>query len=150
MIEVGELRTAAESLRVQLVPIEVTSVADIQRALTASVEAGCDSLITLVDGVTSISRAEIVEFLSQKRLLGVYQVRNFVDAGGLISYGLNYCRHFRRAASYVDRILKGARPGDLPIEQPTEFELVINTKMAKTLGIEIPPALLARADEVLE
>jgi putative ABC transport system substrate-binding protein len=100
--------------------------------------------------VTFPNRSRIAELASHRGLPAIYQVRDFVDAGGLISYGLNYCRHFHRAASYVDRILKGARPADLPIELPTEFELAINLKAAKGLGINIPPTLLARADQVIE
>ena len=150
LLEVEELRVAASILRVQLIPLEVRTAPDIERTLPAAVSAGCDGLITLVDGVTFPNRTQITEFVSRQRLLGIYQVSNFVDGGGLMSYGLNYCRHYRRAASYVDRILKGAQPADLPIELPTEFELVINMKVAKALGVEIPPTLLARADLVLE
>ena len=83
-------------------------------------------------------------------LPAIFQVREFVEVGGLVSYGLNYCQHFRRGATYVDKILRGALPADLPVELPIKFELVINVKTAKALGLEIPPTLLATADEVIE
>jgi putative ABC transport system substrate-binding protein len=108
------------------------------------------ALIVLVDGITLSNRELILGLAAQLKIPAIYQVRDFVDSGGLISYGLNFCQHFAQAATYVDKILRGAKPSDLPVELPTKFELVINLKTAKTLGLEIPPTLLALADEVIE
>jgi putative ABC transport system substrate-binding protein len=95
-------------------------------------------------------RRRLVDLSAKHRLPTVYPSRDFVDGGGLMAYGANLADLFRRAAVYVDKILKGTKPGDMPVEQPTKFELVINLKTAKALGLEVPPALLARADEVIE
>jgi putative ABC transport system substrate-binding protein len=92
----------------------------------------------------------LVDLAAKHRLPAVYTVKEYVDAGGLVSYGPNLADLFRRAATYVDRILKGAKPGDLPVEQPTKFELVINLKTARTLGLTIPPSVLSRADQIIE
>jgi putative tryptophan/tyrosine transport system substrate-binding protein len=109
-----------------------------------------DALIAVEDYVTFIHRTQVVGFAVMSRLPSIYGLREFVEAGGLMSYGTDRRDLFRRSASYIDRILKGARPGDLPIEQPTKFELVINLRTAKALGLTIPPSLLARADQVIE
>jgi ABC-type uncharacterized transport system substrate-binding protein len=109
-----------------------------------------DAFIVLVDGVTLTNRELVVNLINRSKIPAIYQVRDFVDAGGLISYGLDFCQHFSRAASYVDKILRGTKPADLPVEFPTKFELVINLKTCKALSITPPPTLLARADETIE
>ena len=96
------------------------------------------------------ARARITELAAQSRLPAIYVVREYVESGGLVAYGTSLRESWRRAATYVDKILKGAKPGDLPVEQPTKFELVINLKTAKALGLTVPPSLLATADEVIE
>jgi putative tryptophan/tyrosine transport system substrate-binding protein len=104
----------------------------------------------LHDGLTATNLAKIIGFAQQAKLPTVFQLRQYVDAGGLMSYGVNYCHHLRRAAAYADRILKGTHPSDLPVELPTHFEFIINRKTADFLGLDIPISLLARADEVIE
>jgi putative ABC transport system substrate-binding protein len=108
------------------------------------------ALITIEDPLTLNHRRQIADFASKNRLPAIFGLREFVDAGGLMTYGTHIADLLRRAAGYVDKILKGAKPGDLPVEQPTKFEFVINLKTAKAIGLEIPPMLLARADEVIE
>ena len=117
----------------------------------AVVESGrVAALLTLIDPFTREYRQRIVDFAAQRHLPAIYDAREFVQSGGLISYGPNLLAMQPRVAEYVDKIFKGAKPGDLPVEQPTKFELVINLKAAKALGLAVPPALLARADEVIE
>jgi putative ABC transport system substrate-binding protein len=114
------------------------------------VAARAQALVVVVDPLTVRYRGRIVELATTNQLPAMYGFREFVDAGGLIAYGVNLPYLCRRAALYVDKILKGAAPAELPVEQPTHFELVINLKTAKALGLEVPPTLLARADEVIE
>jgi putative ABC transport system substrate-binding protein len=130
--------------------VEISTSASVETALSALGKARPSALITLVDGVTLSNRQRIVEFALKHRLPAIYQVRDFSDAGGLMSYGVNLQSMQRRTAIYVDKILKGAKPADLPVEQPTTFELVINLKTARALGLTIPPSLLQRADEVIQ
>jgi putative tryptophan/tyrosine transport system substrate-binding protein len=123
---------------------------EIAAAITDAVFAGCDSLLIEATDILLSHRYLIVSLAAQQRLPTISRHRGFVHAGGLASYGESLPDLFRRAATYVDKLLKGARPADLPVEQPTTFELAINVKTAKTLGLTIPPTLLARADEVIE
>jgi putative ABC transport system substrate-binding protein len=121
--------------------------------LKAAVEAASKRGAALVvgnDSVTLVGRQHLVELTTKHRVPAIYGTREFVDIGGFMSYAVSYPDLYRRAATYVDKILKGAKPSELPVEQPTTFELVINLKTAKALGVTVPPTLLSRADEVIE
>jgi putative tryptophan/tyrosine transport system substrate-binding protein len=143
-----ETKTAARALGLQAELLDVRSQSDLGRALERAQHV--DALVIGADGLTQMYQQTILDFVARNRLPAVYPAREFVEAGGLIAYAVNYPDLYFRLASFVDKIFKGAQPGELPVEQPTKFELVINSKTAKVLGLEIPPTLLARADEVIE
>jgi len=144
-----ETERAARSLGVEVQLFDVRRAEDLERAFEAAVKQRANALVVGQDGVTQANGKHIVALAVKYRLPAIYFSSEYIDDGGLISYGVNYPDLYRRAASYVDKILKGAKPGDLPIEQPTKFDLIINRKTAKALGLRIPPALLARADRVI-
>jgi putative ABC transport system substrate-binding protein len=145
------MQAAAKSLRLTLEPlVGVGDSEQLEKGFGAIVAARSQALIMESDLALLSRREQIVDFATKRRLPGLYAYREFVEIGGLASYAPSYPAMFRRAAVYVDKILKGARPGELPIEQPTKFELVINLKTAKTLGLTIPQSLLLRADEVIQ
>ena len=123
---------------------------DLQAAFRTAKAEHADAMYVLPSPMFNRHRARLAELAVKHRLPGIYEAKEYVVAGGLMSYGPSFPDLFRRSASYVDRILKGAKPGDLPIEQPTKFEFVINLKTAKALGLTIPPSLLARADQIIE
>ena len=143
-------QVAAKALGVQLQSLEVRADNDFDPAFRAAIQGKPDALSVRADSFTLFHRKRIVDFALKSRLPAIYELREYVDAGGLMSYGPSREDLHRRAANYVDRILKGASPADLPVEQPTKFELVINLKTAKALGLMIPPSLLLRADQVFE
>jgi putative tryptophan/tyrosine transport system substrate-binding protein len=145
-----EMEGAAQRFKITLQPLVVRRPQDFVRTFSALDQHLPDALIVYVIPITYGHRAEILDFVVKRRLPAIYSAREFVDVGGLMSYGPNLRELFRRSATYVDKILRGSRPGDLPVEQPTKFELVINLKTARTLGLTIPPSLLARADQVIE
>jgi putative ABC transport system substrate-binding protein len=140
----------APSLAVEAVPAGVRDAGEIERAVTAFARSANGGLVITSGLLTAIHRDLIVMLAARYRLPAVYSERVFVDAGGLISYGTNYIDQFRLAAGYVDRILKGEKPADLPVQAPTRFELVINLKTAKALKLDIPATVYARANEVIE
>jgi putative ABC transport system substrate-binding protein len=146
----GEAKVAAQSLRVQLQILEARRPDEFQSVFAAMARERAGALLVFPDGMFLLQRTRITDFAAKSSLPAMYGRREFVDAGGLMSYASSLGYNLRRAAAYVDKILKGAKPGDLPIEQPTKFELVINLKTAKALGLTIPPSLLARADQVIE
>jgi ABC-type uncharacterized transport system substrate-binding protein len=148
--DLKEVQAAADALKVTVHSLPVRAPNDFDDAFKTAVKSRAGGLITLEDPFTIAHRTRIAGLALRHRLPAVYAVRQFVDAGGLMSYGPDRADQNRRAATYVDRILKGAKPADLPVEQPTKFELVINLKTAKALGLTIPQSLLLRADEVLQ
>jgi putative ABC transport system substrate-binding protein len=150
VLEVTRLRAAVERLGLTLRPKDVRNGADVDSAFVQMARERPDALIVLVDGVTTTHRQRIVDLAARHRLPAIYQVREFVEAGGLMSYGLNIGRQQERTAEYMHRIFKGAKPSDLPVEQPTRIELVINRKAVAALGVTVAPELLLRADEVIE
>jgi putative tryptophan/tyrosine transport system substrate-binding protein len=145
-----EIEAAGKELELKIVRAEVGTPSDIGSAYDALAAADIEVVVVEQSNMLVVSRKQIAEAAAAKKLPTVYGYREHVEAGGLISYGVNLNSCFHRAAYYVDKILKGAKPGDLPIEFPTEIELVINLKTAKTLGLKIPPTLLVRADGVIE
>ena len=149
-LEIKVLQTAAQRVGLTLRPFQVRRLSDIKAAFSTMAQERPDGLVVLRDSVTGYHREAIVQLASSIRLPAIYQVSEFVDAGGLISYGMDILRQYRRSAFYADKILKGAKPGDIPVEQPTTFELVVNLKAAKTIGIKIPQSILLRADRVIE
>ncbi len=146
----NDARKAGEALKIVLVPVKATSANEIQGAIAAMKKERVGAIIVPADVFFLTERKKILELASQAKLPAVYARREYVEEGGLISYGLNLTDMFRRSASFVDKIFKGAKPGDLPFEQPTKFELVINMKTARTLGMKIPQSVLFRADRVIE
>jgi putative ABC transport system substrate-binding protein len=140
----------ARALGVPLQFVEARGPADFDRAFSDMTRARAGALTVLGGAMLFTERRRLVDLAAKNRLPAVYSWRDFVDVGGLMSYGPNLADLLRRAATYVDKILKGTKPGDLPVEQPTKFELVINLKAAKALGLTIPQSLLQRADEVIQ
>jgi putative ABC transport system substrate-binding protein len=145
-----ETESAARSLGLQLQLLAVRRPTDFETAFEAATRARAEALIVLASPVLGFHRQRLVSLTAKHRLPATYPAREFVEEGGLMAYGPSAADLPRRAAAYVDKILKGAKPGDLPIEEPTKFELVINGKTAKALGLTIPPSLLLRADQVIE
>ncbi len=145
-----EAEVAARSLRVTLHPLEVREPKDFQGAFRSALKERAGALITLRNPLIVSERKMIADLALKNRLPAIYDDREFVEVGGLMSYGTNLADLYRRAATYVDKILKGAKPADLPVEQPMKFELVINLKTAKQIGVTIPPNVLARADKVIK
>jgi len=145
----GELKAAASSLSIELKFVGARRPEEITAALSAESRAHAEALYVIEDPLFTTHRTTILKLASKARVPTMYGGRHWVEGGGLISYGANYDDLARRSAEYVDRILKGAQPADLPIEQPTKFELAVNLKTAKTLGVTIPESILLRADEVI-
>jgi putative tryptophan/tyrosine transport system substrate-binding protein len=144
-----EGQVAAQGLKVTLISLEVRNREEIEKALAGSGKERAQAVFDLPDPVTFVNRQLITNFAAKHKLPAMYSFREYVDGGGLMSYGTSFPALLHRAATYVDKILKGARPADLPVEQPTKFELVINLKTAKQIGLTIPPNVLARADRVI-
>jgi putative ABC transport system substrate-binding protein len=148
--EMREAQSTALRLGLEVGLLEITQGDDIPLAFNTALNDRADALYVCADPLTGINRVRIVSLAQAARLSTMFSEREFVEAGGLISYGPNSPDLFRRAAELVDKILRGANPADIPVEQPTKFDLMINLKTARVLGIDVPPTLLARADEVIE
>ena len=150
VVESQEMQQAARQLNLALTVYEVHSPAQIEAAFDAMVRQDAQALVILADVFMNVHRQKLADLAIRNRLPAMYGFREFTEVGGLISYGASLHALHKDAARYVDKILKGADPGEIPVEQPTRFELVINGKTAQALGIEIPPAVLTTADEILE
>src|SRR5262249_53727361 len=145
-----EIQAAAQQLRLQLQSLEVRSSNDLDSAFEAALRERSQALITSPEPLINAHMKRIVDFATKNRLPAMYAGPEAVDAGGLMSYAPHYADHYRRAATYVDKILKGAKPADLPVEQPIKFEFIISLNAAKQIGLTIPPNVLARADKVIK
>jgi putative ABC transport system substrate-binding protein len=145
-----EMEIAASAFKVQLHYFNVVDPKTIDTAFGAVRKERADAVLVLTSVVTTTQRAKIIDLAVKNQLPAIYFTAEFVEAGGLLAYGASFNDLFRRAATYVDKILKGAKPADLPVEQPTKFELVINLKTAKALGLTIPQSVLGRADQIIE
>jgi putative ABC transport system substrate-binding protein len=145
-----ELQSSAHALGLTIRPIEVRDASEFEGAFSAMTHEGVNGMIVLAGTLTSAHRKRIVDLAEKARLPAMYSDRGFVEVGGLMSYAANFGEQYRRAAVYVDKIIKGTKPIDLPVETPTKFELIINLKAARQIGLTIPPAVLARADKVIK
>jgi putative ABC transport system substrate-binding protein len=145
-----ETELAAGAYKVQLQNLDVLSLKDIETAFRDASKGRAGAVLVLASPIIESHRTQIADLAAKNRLPAIYYAPEFVEAGGLMSYGTSFADLFRRAATYVDKILKGAKPGDLPVEQPTKFEFIINLKAAKQIGLTIPPNVLARADKVIK
>jgi putative ABC transport system substrate-binding protein len=146
----NEIETATQDLSMSLVQVEASTVPDLDTNLRGILSQRPDALMATADPFLDLQIRKIIDFLASNRIPGMFVVREYVLAGGLISYGPSRPDLFRRSATYVHKILQGTRPSDLPVEQPTKLDLVLNLKAAKTLGLTFPQTLLATADEVIE
>jgi putative ABC transport system substrate-binding protein len=144
------LEAGARALKVQLHPVWVQDPKDFETSFSRLVQTGVQALAVLPEGMFLAHKDVIISLAARSRIPTLYGVTEFAEAGGLMAYGVNLPDMFRRGASFVDKILKGARPADLPVEQPTKFEFVINLRTAKALGLTVPPSMLARADRIIE
>jgi putative ABC transport system substrate-binding protein len=149
VLEMGEVQAAARGLGIEVAPLEIRRAEDITPAFDA-LKGRADALYVVTGPLVTTNRIRINILALGARLPTMHGIRGSVEAGGLMSYGANFPDLYRRAADYVDKILRGTKPGDLPVEQPTKFDLIINVTTAKALGLTIPPKLLVRADEVIE
>ena len=149
-LALNEIQTSAQALGLQIQFVEVRSPNDFAGAFQAAVKGRAQALTVAPNPVFTNNRKQILEFAAKNRLSAIYPFKEYVEDGGLMSYSTKLSDLYHRAATYVDKILKGAKPGDLPVEQPTKFELIINLKTAKEIGITIRPSVLARADKVIK
>ena len=149
IIDRQELESTCQRLGIKAFPAEVRSPSDLDAAFQTMANEHVQAVIVLVDGMLFGERDRIAVLAASARLPAIYGFRDHVDAGGLASYGVNLSENFHRAATYVNKILKGAKPGDLPVEFPTKLELIVNNKAAKALGLHIPSSVLVRADELI-
>ncbi len=144
------IQSVAGSVGLDVMPVDLRDAAELERELADFAQSANGGLILTASALSALHRDLIITLAARHKLPAIYQERTYANAGGLISYGPNFLDQYRRAAGYVDRILKGEKPAELPVQAPTRYELVINLRIAKALGLEIPPAVLARADEVIE
>ena len=149
-IECEEMRKAGRPLAIEVQRIDLGNPPDLGRAFEVAIKERVDAIRVNMNSVTRANQRLIADLAAKHKLPAIYAAREFVDKGGLMTYGVSYPDLYFRAASYVNKIFKGAKPGDLPVEQPTKLELVVNLKTAKALGITIPPSIMVRADEVIE
>jgi len=147
---VKEIEAAAARLKIRVTPIELRQTADIEPAFKRGAELGAQTYMVTQSPLILTQRQAIVDRSLRSKVPAIFSDGRFVEAGGLMSYAPSFQDNFRRAAAYVDKILKGAKPGDLPVEQPTKFELVVNLKTAKAMGLKFPQSFLVRADRVIE
>jgi putative ABC transport system substrate-binding protein len=145
-----EMQNAARTLGVTLITLPSVRLGELEPAFLHAKREGVGGLVLPTDGVVNLQRQQVVDLAARHRLPAIYTTREYVELGGLMAYGPSFVDHFRRAPAWVDKILRDARPGDLPVEQPARFELVMNLRTARTLGLTLPPSLMARADEILE
>jgi putative tryptophan/tyrosine transport system substrate-binding protein len=146
----GAIQSVAPSFGVELIPLGVRNAGEIERMIAAFARSANGGLIVTPSALTLVNRAAIIALAARHKLPAIYSDRHWAATGGLVSYGPDRIDQYRQAATYVDRILKGEKPADLPVQAPTKYELVINLKTAKALGLEVPSSVLARADEVIE